>query len=181
MEELERKYEALRKPLYRRREELINGVADPEEKELRDLKNYGEAAAGEGDCENLKGRKDIPMFWLKAMENNPILSKYIDEADKCILESLTDIRGEKEEGNNYKLTFVFAKNDYFTNKELIKIMIVDKDNDRRCLKTVGTNIMWKLKDNNATRVTKSETVLPMRKQSVNGRGVGDEGEFLPVL
>ena len=46
------------------------------------------------------------------------------------------------EGNSYKMTFKFEANDYFTNTELVKTMIMDKTDDQICKETIGTTINW---------------------------------------
>jgi len=157
--------------LYKRREQLVNGLADPKEKELSDLERYEYSVEDKvpnrfhlGYPEN---SKEIPLFWLKALGNNAILKQYISKSDENILKHLIDIRGEKVQGNSYKLTFVFSENEYFANKELIKLMIIDNDDDHKCIKAIGTNIEWKGKNANTPRT--AMMVLSMRKFIIHFR------------
>lgn len=164
VERLERKYQEFRKPLYKRRRELVNNTDDPEEKELADLQRYEDPSASKPmdipHLEELKSGKEIPSFWVTAIRNNGFIRRYVSLSDRKILESLVDVAGEKEEGNNYKLTFVFAENEYFTNKELTVSLIVDKQNDLKCLKVIGTTIDWK--DKPGATVTTAASAMRKR-------------------
>lgn len=176
VEELEKKYEPLRQTLYQRREELINGKAEPEEKELNDLKSYEDLPEDKVSSGfyliDPKNTKEIPMFWLRAMKNNIIIRQHIGKSDEHILKSLIDIKGEKMEGKNYKLTFIFSENEHFHNKELTKTMIIDKDDDQKCLKSIGIKIDWK--DTTSDKTHTSMTVLSMRNLVVNLQRVQQE-------
>ena len=100
---LERKYAELYKPLDRKREELVNGLREPDAEELSKLEEYknptAEKSETELDIEQLKATKGIPDFWLKAMENNSTVSNCIEEVDKPILKYLTNIRTDMLEDN----------------------------------------------------------------------------------
>ena len=154
---LERKYEKLFETWDKKREEIINGKREPEESELILLEEFKTPTKEKGiinvDIEELKANKGFPGFWAKAMQNNPILSTYMKEFDLPILNFVTDIRANKEEGNSYKIIFTFAPNDYFTNIQLTKAMIMDKKDDQICKETIGTEIEWKERKNVTVKVT----------------------------
>ncbi len=129
-----------------KREELVNGLREPEAEELAKLEEYKEPTAEKGkselDVEQLKASKGFPQFWLKAMENSRILKHYIKEHDEPILKFLTNVKTERLNDNDYKLTFTFAPNEYFKNTELTKTMIMDKEDSDICKETIGTEIQW---------------------------------------
>jgi hypothetical protein len=157
--------------LYKRREQLINGLVDPEEQELNDLESYEYSAEDKVSSRfyltDPKNSKEIPFFWLKALRNNVILKQCISKSDEDILKHLIDIRGEKVQGNSYKLTFVFTENEYFVNKELVKLMVIDKGDDQKCIKAVGTDIEWKEKNGSTPRT--AMMILSMRNFTSNHR------------
>jgi nucleosome assembly protein 1-like 1 len=157
IDELERKYEKLFESWDKKREEIINGKREPEEAELVLLEEFKTPTKEKGrinvDVEELKANKGFPGFWSKAMQHNPILSPHLKEIDLPILNYVTDIKATKEEGNSYKIIFTFAPNDYFTNTELTKIMIMDKKDDQICKETIGTKIQWKEGKNVTVKTT----------------------------
>jgi len=154
---LERKYEKLFEIWDEKREEIINGKREPEESELILLEEFKIPTKKKGislvDPEELKANKGFPEFWARAMRNNPVLESYMKEFDLPILNFVTDIKAKKEEGNSYKITFTFAPNDYFTNTQLTKTMIMDKKDDQICKETIGTEIEWKEGKNVTVKVT----------------------------
>ncbi|XP_063900657.1 nucleosome assembly protein 1-like 1-B [Zophobas morio] len=127
--ELERRYQSIFEPFYRRRAEIISGVYEPT---VEDCYNPSDA---EEDIELFTRRhilptsgsglkKGIPNFWLTVLQSCPPLNALIEEHDQEVLQFLEDIRSEMLEFNEnvggYKLIFVFRKNKFFSNKELCK-------------------------------------------------------------
>eukprot|EP00826_Nyctotherus_ovalis_P038292 TRINITY_DN3580_c0_g1_i15.p1 TRINITY_DN3580_c0_g1~~TRINITY_DN3580_c0_g1_i15.p1 ORF type:complete len:274 (+),score=112.40 TRINITY_DN3580_c0_g1_i15:433-1254(+) len=160
IDKLERKYEKLFEPWDKKREELVNGLREPEESELGLLKELEapieSAKSTDIDVEGMKGKKGFPGFWAKAMKNNPVITTYLKDFDMPILESVTDIRSEKTENNSYRIIFKFAPNEYFANTELVKTMVMDKIDDQICKETIGTEIEWKEGKNVTVKVTKKK-------------------------
>lgn len=81
--------------------------------------------------------KGIPEFWLRAMQNLPELHESITEKDEEVLKYLTDVRSEflpeekTEDGeilSGFRLTFIFAENEHFSNTTLTKDYIMTDDN-----------------------------------------------------
>eukprot|EP01022_Parablepharisma_sp_SALTPOND_P012574 TRINITY_DN161_c0_g2_i12.p3 TRINITY_DN161_c0_g2~~TRINITY_DN161_c0_g2_i12.p3 ORF type:complete len:531 (+),score=109.12 TRINITY_DN161_c0_g2_i12:7135-8727(+) len=148
IEALEKKFAAECEPLDKFREELINGKRDPTPEELAKLQDYANPQPAkkmpEGiNFEELKATKGIPDFWLKALQNSHEVKEKIFEADIPILKHLSDIRKVPLQGDSYKLVFTFTPNDYFTNTELIKTIIMDEENSNECKEAQGTEINWK--------------------------------------
>ncbi|KAL8944414.1 MAG: hypothetical protein Q9216_000465 [Gyalolechia sp. 2 TL-2023] len=124
--QLEKKYFAKFSPLYEKRAKIINGVAEPNEEEIK----AGESADGE-DEDTVKAESPdegktaanvagIPEFWLSAMKNQVSLAELITDKDEAVLRLLTDIRMEYLEKPGFRLIFEFADNDFFTNKAITK-------------------------------------------------------------
>jgi len=81
-------------------------------------------------------------FWFKAMLNQPVVGKLIEEKDRPILMHLLDVTCTLHtEGFGYDLTFLFEKNDYFGNDTLKKTFVMTKQNVIE--KCEGTEITWK--------------------------------------
>ncbi|CAN8259449.1 unnamed protein product [Cochlearia groenlandica] len=119
---LEAKYDDIYKPLFDKRYEIVNSVADAETE------------------------KGVPNFWLIAMKTNEMLANEITEKDEGALKYLIDIRCSRVENNsrNFKLEFLFDPNPYFKNSVLSKTYYVtDEDDDGPVLeKVIGTDIEW---------------------------------------
>ena len=125
--QLEKKYFAKYTPLYEKRAKIVNGVAEPSEEEIK---------AGEQDdedenkdvskTETMEDEKSagsltgIPEFWLSAMKNQVSLAELITERDEVALKHLTDIRMEYLDQPGFRLIFVFAENEIFSNKIITK-------------------------------------------------------------
>ncbi|KAJ4893551.1 Nucleosome assembly protein 1 [Raphanus sativus] len=120
---LEAKYNNLYKPLFDKRYEIVNGVAE---------------------AETEKG--GVPNFWLIAMKTNEMLANEITERDEGALKYLKDIRCCRVENSsrNFKLEFLFDPNPYFKNSVLSKTYhVTDDDDDGPVLdKVIGTEIEW---------------------------------------
>ncbi|KAI1367394.1 nucleosome assembly protein [Xylaria arbuscula] len=123
--QLEKKYFAKFTPLYEKRAQIVNGKAEPTDKEVE----AGEEDEDEKDDDNKTETekpsetadvKGIPEFWLSAMKNQISLADMITERDEGALRSLVDIRMEYLDKPGFRLIFDFAPNDFFTNKSITK-------------------------------------------------------------
>ncbi|KAJ3927992.1 MAG: nucleosome assembly protein [Lentinula lateritia] len=155
--ELEKKYLALQKPLYERREAIINGSEKPTTEEI----TAGEQQSLKDDEDYIPVPKEnivpsaIPEFWLTALRNHIGLADLITERDEGALKHLLDIRlsylneNEKEyEGKpGFKITFIFSPNEFFENETLDKSYLyqdeVGYSGDFVYYKAIGTDIKWK--------------------------------------
>eukprot|EP00826_Nyctotherus_ovalis_P065575 TRINITY_DN9641_c0_g1_i17.p2 TRINITY_DN9641_c0_g1~~TRINITY_DN9641_c0_g1_i17.p2 ORF type:complete len:317 (+),score=135.97 TRINITY_DN9641_c0_g1_i17:140-1090(+) len=154
--ELERQFDLDCVPLDKKREELINGKRDPMAEELEkagefDMQHPEAEVPADIDIEELKKSKGVPGFWKTALRNSEALIKFITDEDAKVLDHLTDIRKENLEGKNYRLVFKFAPNEFFTNEELVKTIIVP-EGETFCQETQGTEIEWK-EGKNVTKKT----------------------------
>lgn len=121
--ELEKKYFAKFTPLYSKRSQIVNGIIEPTEEEVKageseeEKQDEAEEAEKTKDAESIKG---IPEFWLSAMKNQASLSDMITDKDEALLKDLVDVRMEYLEKPGFKLIFEFAENEFFSNKILTK-------------------------------------------------------------
>src|SRR5271169_5288578 len=95
--ELEKKYLEKYRPLYQRRAEIVNGVAEPRLEELaaghvveEENKEFV-AKVEESDEETVSGDtpKGVPEFWLTAMKNVIYIASLITAKDEEVLRHLT--------------------------------------------------------------------------------------------
>ncbi|KAF8244780.1 NAP-domain-containing protein [Wilcoxina mikolae CBS 423.85] len=129
--QLEKKYFAKFTPLYEKRAKIVNGLEEPTEEEVV----AGKEDEG-SDTEDAKEKKEestetmtgVPEFWLSAMKNNALLAETITERDEAALKHLTDIRLSYLDTPGFKLHFVFADNEFFTNKEITKTYYYQDEN-----------------------------------------------------
>ncbi|KAF9904005.1 hypothetical protein EC991_003151 [Linnemannia zychae] len=72
---------------------------------------------------------EIPNFWPTLFKVNGGTSQMLDEADLPIIEHLTDlwVKSDPKDVRNYEIVFTFSENPYFTNKELIKKVVLKDD------------------------------------------------------
>ncbi|KIK64057.1 hypothetical protein GYMLUDRAFT_161513 [Collybiopsis luxurians FD-317 M1] len=154
--ELEKKYLAIQKPLYERREAIINGSAAPtteeiEEGEKQSLKDDEDYSPLPKDAPS--GPTAIPEFWLTALRNHIGLAELITERDEAALKHLIDIRlsylDEKDHDGKpgFKISFIFTSNEFFENEVLDKSYLyqdeVGYSGDFVYYKAIGTDIKWK--------------------------------------
>lgn len=125
--ELEKKYFAKFTPLYQKRADIVNGVAEPTPEEVQageedeeEAEAEAEAESSEQPAESAEGIKGIPEFWLSAMKNQISLAEMITDRDEAALKDLTDIQMEYLDKPGFRLIFHFAPNDFFTNKTITK-------------------------------------------------------------
>ncbi|KAB2024378.1 hypothetical protein ERO13_D06G072100v2 [Gossypium hirsutum] len=132
---LEAKYQKLYQPLYAKRYDIVNGLADAEGTANEAAKDQGE----EKDAEE----KGVPDFWLTAMKNNEVLSDEITERDEGALKYLKDIKWYRvEEPKGFKLEFYFDTNPYFKNTVLTKTYLMIDEDEPILEKAIGTEIEW---------------------------------------
>ncbi|XP_020585057.1 nucleosome assembly protein 1;1-like isoform X2 [Phalaenopsis equestris] len=131
---LEAKYQKLYEPLYTKRYEIVNGMAEVVADES------AEATAAEDKTNEGKG---VPDFWLTALKTNEVVSEEIHERDEDALKHLKDIRCSKlDDPKGFKLEFFFNPNPYFKNSVLSKTYHMIDDDDPILEKAVGTEIEW---------------------------------------
>ena len=86
----------------------------------------------------------IENFWLNAIENTCYFK--ISEEDKKILKFLIKIHSNliinNEIGDTYKVIFYFDENEYFTDKEIIKIYYYNKNGNEKIEKVEFPKINW---------------------------------------
>nr|AAB72115.1 NAP1Ps [Pisum sativum] len=128
---LEAKYQILYQPLYTKRYDIVNGVAEVVGVRV-------ETAVAEEDKE-----KGVPSFWLNAMKNNDVGGEEITERDEGALKFLKDIKWTRiEEPKGFKLEFFFDSNPYFSNSVLTKIYHMVDEDEPILEKAIGTEIQW---------------------------------------
>jgi nucleosome assembly protein 1-like 1 len=159
---LEAKYQILYQPLYTKRFDIVNGVAEVE----------GVAKEATADTDEAE-EKGVPSFWLNAMKNNDVLSEEITERDEGALKFLKDIKWTRiEDPKGFKLEFFFDSNPYFSNSVLTKTYHMVDEDEPILEKAIGTEIQWlpgkcltqkvlkkkpKKGSKNAKPITKTET------------------------
>ncbi|KAG6510716.1 hypothetical protein ZIOFF_028750 [Zingiber officinale] len=125
---LEDKYLKLSEPLYTKRYEIVNGIAEVE---------------GIETATNSSEEKGVPGFWLNAMNHNEMLFEEIQERDEKALRYLKDIKLSRiVEPNGFKLEFFFETNPFFKNTVLTKTYHMVGEVDPILKKVVGTEIEW---------------------------------------
>ena len=86
----------------------------------------------------------IENFWLNAIENTCYFK--VSEEDKKILKFLIKIHSNliinNEMGDTYKVIFYFDENEYFTDKEIIKIYYYNKNGNEKIEKVEFPKINW---------------------------------------
>ncbi|XP_019151652.1 PREDICTED: nucleosome assembly protein 1;2-like isoform X2 [Ipomoea nil] len=133
---LEAKYQKLYQPLYTKRYEIVNGVAEVE----MDKSEKSAAVQEEGEAAVEKG---VPDFWLTAMKNSVVLAEEITERDEGALKYLKDIKWSRiDEPKGFKLEFFFDTNPYFKNSVLTKVYHMIDEDDPVLEKAIGTEIEW---------------------------------------
>ncbi|KAL6713090.1 histone chaperone [Lecanora helva] len=124
--ELEKKYFAKYTPLYEKRSKIINGALEPTDDEVKSGEQEDEEQEESSKTDTAEATEStddmvgIPEFWLSAMKNQVSLAELITDRDEPALKLLTDIRMEYLERPGFRLIFVFAENDYFSNKTIAK-------------------------------------------------------------
>ncbi|CAK8531961.1 unnamed protein product [Lathyrus sativus] len=129
---LEAKYQNLYQPLYAKRYEIVNGVADVT---VVPIKTAGDIAEVE--------EKGVPSFWLIALQNNDVVTDEITERDEEALTYLKDIKWSKlQDRKGFKLEFFFDPNPYFSNTILTKTYHMVDEDEPILERAIGTVINW---------------------------------------
>jgi nucleosome assembly protein 1-like 1 len=128
--ELEKKYFAKFTPLYVKRAQIVNGIAEPTEEDVKagetedDDADKDDSSKTEGTTEKLEDTNEsisgIPEFWLSAMKNQMSLAEMITDRDEGALKYLTDVRMEYLDRPGFRLIFDFAANEFFDNTSIRK-------------------------------------------------------------
>jgi nucleosome assembly protein 1-like 1 len=154
---LEMKYAELFKPLYNKRNLIVNAQHEPSEEEANwvepgedeDEEKEENAEEEEAKSEEEKlaadvlkklsmneDTKGIPEFWLTAMKNVELLSDMIQIHDEDILKHLTDVKliftgkdNKDDSDMGFVLEFTFSENEHFTNTALTKTYKMKSDPD----------------------------------------------------
>jgi nucleosome assembly protein 1-like 1 len=154
-------YLELQRPLYERREAIINGKAPATKEEIE----AGEQVSTKDDEDYTPLPKDItpessgiPHFWLTALRNHVGLNDLITDRDAEALKHLRDVRLEylkdgegantETKGNpGFKISFYFEQNAYFGNDVLVKTYLYQEEvgysGDFVYDRAIGTTITWK--------------------------------------
>ena len=143
MEELEKKYQLLRRPLNIRRREIISGKKEPTDEELKSKDKFNGTPKDQPKygfkIEEYTDQKGIPEFWYKILSNHPQVKDKIKPTDVPLLKHLIDISNEMLEERDFKLTFVFSENEYFENSQIE--MTFSNDEETKSIKC--DPIKWK--------------------------------------
>ncbi|KAJ3002144.1 hypothetical protein HKX48_002503 [Thoreauomyces humboldtii] len=140
---LEKRFHSAKyQPLYDRRSEIITGRKNPTDEEGTREPSEDEEELEEEEEEPVVG---IPEFWLCALKTNQELGPLIKDRDEGVLKSLTDIKVSYLDQNpGFRLEFVFAENDYFTDTSLVKTYFLEHSrNDIVFDYAEGCTIHWK--------------------------------------
>jgi nucleosome assembly protein 1-like 1 len=137
---LQEKYDKLSDPLYERRREIVQGVSEPTEEELKEeKKEEGEKKEGESKEEKKEGEKKeekdikgIPDFWMETFKHHADFEEIITKKDEAVLKHLIEVRwrpipksDKKYSESSFVLEFEFSENHYFENKVLTKSFFPD--------------------------------------------------------
>jgi len=152
-------YHDLARPLYERRNAIINGKEAVTPSEV----DAGFEYTSKDDSKHEQLPKDsppavagIPQFWLTALRNHPGLAELITDRDAKALEYLTDVRYEyladspdsEHSGKpGFQLIFSFCSNEFFENEYLTKTYLYQQEvgysGDFIYDRAVGDKIKWK--------------------------------------
>ncbi|EGG15767.1 putative nucleosome assembly protein [Cavenderia fasciculata] len=136
---IEAKYRVLYTPLYEKRSQIVSGAVEPsgdeiapkEPIEVPDLKSGAE--------------KGIPQFWWTAMKNHQLIGEASadSEHDDDIFAFVSNVSTQEPEGGDeFSVTFTFADNQFFSNKDLtITVNINQEEMDLDSIDV--TPIQWK--------------------------------------
>jgi len=107
----------------------------------------------------LASLKPLPDYWLKVLQNDPMIKTHINENDEKALKHLTKIEYKYSEDaatpHNFTVTMHFSPNEYFENEVLSTTFIMREPRD--VLKTEGTPVKFKEgKDFTKKTVTKKQ-------------------------
>ena len=164
---LDLKYEALYAENNRQRQKIVEGEYEPtgtelewKDEVLQEVIDKLEKEGG-GDQRKVKG---IPDFWLTVFQNanEPLLCGTFEAIDEPIMKFLQDVTITlPPENTSFTITFHFAPNQFFTNKELTKEYLMKNTFDPEdpldfdgpeIYKSKGCKIDWKAGKNTTVKV-----------------------------
>ncbi|CDK29447.1 unnamed protein product [Kuraishia capsulata CBS 1993] len=172
--ELEKKFHKKYEPLFKRRQDIIIGIAEPSAEEIEEgealLKDDEDKEEAEEKIEEVKEEdeeskeedeedigddvKGIPNFWLTALGNMTPVSEIISDRDAEVLYNLINVRMEYLDTPGFKLIFEFSENEFFANKYLTKSYYYQSElgysGDFIYDHAEGCAIKWKDNDHNVT-------------------------------
>ncbi|KAL6212365.1 hypothetical protein ACLB2K_017585 [Fragaria x ananassa] len=154
-------------PLYVERYNIINGetyednIDHEAEGESMDHETDETSSDSEEEKALLAYEKEVPNFWLYALQNNDYIDDEITYRDELALEFLKDIKCSPIDCfKGFKLDFYFRANPFFENSVLTKTYFMS-DEDRSIVKDItGTKIKW--------YPTRCLTQIPIRKTPETG-------------
>jgi len=200
LQALEEKFEKLINPLYDRRRDIVQGVSEPTDEEMKEAlsaetkeakpEEKGEAKKEEKkeekkdkDQENAKG---IPGFWMEAFRHHDDFGETITKKDEAALKHLIDVRWtavpnseeKKWSSSSFVLEFEFAENPHFTNKVLSKTFFLLED--EQFGETIfdhleASPIEWKAGKNLTVKMVPQQ-VEPKRGGRRGGKGRGGKAQ-----
>merc|ERR1711976_298313 len=141
---LESKYEEMYKPIYEKRQQVIEGNSEVTVDEIKE--SLAKVNLDETAVESTE--KGIPHFWLKALKNSE-LGEMMNKKDEGVLPFLRNVTCDFKENGNFTLFFHFDKNDYFDHEVLTREFILD-EKKLTISKIVSSKIEWKSEDVNPT-------------------------------
>lgn len=178
---LDLKYQKLYDENNKQRQKIVLGEYEPSpaEQEWKDEAMDEVVAKLEGlNMENKRDKvKGIPNFWMTVFQNanESLLSGMFQAIDEAIFKSLEDITLSLPlQNTSFTLTFHFAPNDFFSNKELTKEYEMKNTFDPEdpldfdgpeMFKSKGSKIDWKAGKNTTVKVIKQKV-----KQKGKGKG-----------
>lgn len=181
---MEMKWAAKFTALFEKRAACVGGEYEPtdaeakwdfDEEEVDEDGNKVEKPALAAEDSNAP-TKGIPNFWLAALLRDSTVQNAIEEHDIPVLKHLKDVKCELFDGEKkgFKLSFVFEKNEYFTNDVLSKTFDCNFEVEDDCqmfdFETVsgaaGTVITW-----NEDKST-CEKKIKKKQRKKAGKGAG---------
>jgi len=149
---LQANYEEKYKPIYDKRNNLIEG-----KEEVKEDISAEASKVGITDINAPNQEKGIPNFWGTAIANCFQFKGVVNAKDRQILVFLRDIRVVYLPDTSFELIFYFDKNDYFDHETLKRTFKVDPTTGY-INKIESTEITWKTEDLNPTIEKKKKKI-----------------------
>ena len=94
--------------------------------------------------DHLKGEAGVSDFWVKAIENSPMIQLGLSDKDKPALQAITHVKATKHFAPAPSITvdITFGPNEFFINDVLTFTCIMTPD-EKRGVEVIGTDIIWK--------------------------------------
>jgi len=190
---LHEKFDKLLDPLYTRRRDIVQGISEPSEEELKqaltaDPKETKEEKSNEKSEEKKDTKaqeedvKGIPGFWMEALKHHDEFAEMITKKDEAALKHLIDLRWKhisdpenKWSVGSFSLEFEFAENPYFTNKVLTKTFYLTENEqfeETMFDHLEASTIDWKPGKNLTVKMVQQQVGGGKRGGRKGGRGRG---------